>query len=416
MPKQKYAVRNVTYIMDRLSKVVDINFKKPISLCGSVVKIVDNNIFAVEDKGTVLECRVQNQTCDVNIGDEVQLEGYLKVGPGGAVPTNKLYFDVIECHKTDEETNNKKELLVYKKLNSALVNEKCKKIIDKLVSRKSPIMVSNIGLIAMPDDNISVENFKTTFQEKCIGNLFIYYLKKEDIKFSLKTGIEYFKKYHDINLICLLTSNLTIRNTYDMSCQENVIYLLNRKNYPYIVSVINGTQNNLVPLTAILSNKTVNGINGCTDFIQKIQLSFKTNIHENIYKGNKLLEQITEKYRRKLFSYQIFHNEFFDQKFLTKINHHKSPFEKLKELVINRLAKEKLILCNINVMVMKKIIDDDRMKQIYPLLIDSEKRVATEKNRTQNAEKKIENKIDNNSTNTSILTVQTNNDKCDGDF
>ena len=146
----------------------------------------------------------------------------------------------------------------YNKLSKFLTNDKvCKYMISEMTPKYPPKMFYNIALIALPDDDENIENFKILFQEKCNGKLYVYRLKNN----SLQSALEYFKKYHNIDLICLLTNKLNLKNIYELSSRTNVKYMINRKNVPYIISIIS-SHIKTIPLTMTLSNKVIN-INEC---------------------------------------------------------------------------------------------------------------------------------------------------------
>src|SRR5690606_982278 len=158
-------------------------------------------------------------------------------------------------------------------------------------SRHPPTIINNIGLIVMPEDENNIENFKVAFQEKCRGKLFIYRIRYENMESDLLFAFDFFKKYHYIDLICLLTNQLTTNNICSLSSKNIVKYMLNRKNVPYVISIIslNKVNSTMQPLTVMLSNEEIENINNCINYIHNIQFSLRKKIDEGIKTGIDIL-------------------------------------------------------------------------------------------------------------------------------
>lgn len=361
---------NLERIHKKFLDSVQINFKKPVKLCVPI-RMVDNETktFLVEtdthDK-TVL-CRTNYDISQLKSGDIVHLHGYLKINE-----MNMMFIEVFNLYPDTGKSINDERIGIYDKLHSALKNEKRSKQIQKF-SRKNIEYVSNIGLIYFEESENDIGMLKTKFQEQCTGNLYLCRIKNNFSERNVNRALEYFRKYREIDLVCILTTGISLEHVLDLSSKDNVKYLLNRKEYPFLISInsVMHEQNNdvMVPHCCLLSNKVFTNQEQLCDFVKKIQMDFKQKVIENINMANTLLEQYIEAQRKKLFELELCIAETADIRFIEKSN---NPFEKVKELVAQKLGKEKMFVMNVENMLMKRLIEHPPLKQLYPKLIEGE--------------------------------------------
>nr|AEX62740.1 hypothetical protein mv_R535 [Moumouvirus Monve] len=116
----------------------------------------------------------------------------------------------------------------------------------------------------------------------------------------LISGLEYFKKYHNIDVIYLLNDNISIKDVCNLSTTLVTKFLLNRKEYPYIVSILPSdyTLSNVKPLSAILSNACYYDNESALALLKDVQLSYSNKINTAYEKSIQILKYILENKKR----------------------------------------------------------------------------------------------------------------------
>lgn len=364
---------NKVYI--RLEKALNVNFSKPVKLNGIVYLVnISKKYFVMYsiDGNNFIECYTNEDISKFKEKDNVMLEGWIRFKRSPTV--NKVCIIAKYVYKVSEKNKYEKNIKIYRKIESELNKDKCKNVIKKITSLNPPKMVLNVGLLVLPDNEDNIDNFKIMFQERCFGKLFIYRFKNDTISSSLQIALEYFKKYHNIDMICFLTNKLNLKYICNLSSKTNVKYMINRKNCPYVLSITspNKDKTNMDPLTVMLSNSKVDGITACVDFIHNIQITFKKRLEFHIQKGFLILNGILNKYKNKIFEYKMYFVDLVEPKFLqTSTN---SQIEKIKILLVKKLNCEKAILKDIKINLMQNIIDDSRVQEFFDKHICSERK------------------------------------------
>lgn len=304
----------------------------------------------------------------IHVGVNVVVRGYFKF-----VSANfgKIFLVIERIYSVAEKDLYNKASENYGKLGKILENTKHQCIIDRIRSRAMPVQVINIGLIIPADNTNNVAEFKKLFQEKCVGKLVIFKINDCD---CISKAIEYFKKYHDIDIIFLLFNQLTLKQVYDLSSCDNVKYMINRRKTPYIVSInaIEPVGVYFEPLVTLMANKKINGLNNSIDFIHDIQTSYRTKIENGIAHGIDLLHKLSQHGSEKITQCKLLVAELLDPRYLTI----EKSINKLKILLSQKLNREIHILNNIRSNINRNIMDDNRIKQFFNALVDSEKQKA----------------------------------------
>ena len=373
--------KDLSRLNKRIQKSFEVNFSKPQEIDATINSVnIGEKIFIVKshDDNCKIECRTNTDITKIKIGDDVTMKGWLKFYPN----TSKIYFMAEYIYVTTEKQKYSSAINTYQKLRDVLNNKKCQVKINKITSHKPPMMVYNIGLIVLPDDEENLTNFKIAFQERCCGKLFIYHLTNEKLAVSLGTALEYFKKYHSIDLICLLTNQPTLKSICDLSSQTNIRYMFSRTNVPFVLSVLTNNEDKIemTPLSAVLSNTRINGITNCIDYIHNIQSSYRKQLDSGIEIGTSVLQQIIENNKKKLFEYRLCIAELINSKSSINMPGFVTPVEKLKDLLIKRLQRERFLLYNKKIAIMKNIIEDERLQTPINMFIASEKKIFNQNN------------------------------------
>ena len=352
-------------IYNRINKTIQANFPNSIEIL-AIVNYVDliNNYFTISlnDNTKTLKCRTILDFSQLKKDDNINLKASLKVD---SINMGKLYLNVEYFFILSEKEIFSESIDLYGKLLMTLQGDKCTSIINKIKLMSPPQYIKNIALLVFPNDEENIINFKISFQEKCGGKLIIFRLdyQNDDI---LRYAFEYFKKYHDIDLICLLTNRMKLIDVCTLSSKNNIRYLLNRKNTPYLISITNNLLCNndeisMEPLSVMLSNEKIVGINNFTDYIHNNQTNFKKKISDAVNLGKKLCEIKLQYYKNEFFKLQLLTTELYDSKYFENIN----KLTKLKNMILNKLLNEKISLMNKFIIIMKNIIDDVSLKKLH---------------------------------------------------
>lgn len=195
--------------------------------------------------------------------------------------------------------------------------------------------------------------------------------------YLLQYPMEYFKKYRNIHLVCLLVDNSSFDCIGHLSSVENLKYLLKRKGTPYLVSIVSDIPSKTKPLSCILANKRLSSVESCIDFIVSVQSETKKILSETVNMGKNILNAIIYKHKDKLYKLKLCIMEY---------RYEPPHMQKLCNILEKYMMQKKISLQQIQNSLMKQIIDDPRTQKATSLVMEAERR----KNE-QDQEKKIEN-------------------------
>lgn len=393
--------RTLRKVQNTFKKTLDVNFFESVELTG-IVQNINDNIFTIkiaDDK--IIECQSNKPVTELKKNETVFVEGWFKADTKNVI---RLYLQLKYYCVISEKEIFQKFLKDYDRLVKALTTKsKFQNIIKCLEQKPLPKMIYNVALIVMPGNETHAENFKISFQDKCLGKLYVYYLKNQ--AGAVEEALKFFNKYHCIDLICLLTDQISTNDIKLLSTITCVKYMLRRKEHPYIMSIIK-TENSsktdssmILPLSAILSNGISKNIDTCTNTIHNIQFRFKDHIEKKLELGkNKLIEKI-DKEKRKIMDLELELSNILGIS-LSSIssNTNVDKFEKVKSLLNKNLDQEMNNLLTIKNFITENIVEDERVQFYYPIIIQSEKNILVGKTTTNKDFDKIHKNVPNYTT------------------
>jgi hypothetical protein len=202
------------------------------------------------------------------------------------------------------------------------------------------------------------------FKTKCKGNLFVYNMKKNNLSKELSLSLEYMKKYHEIDLVCIVMDHLNLADILEMSSFENIRYMFGRKDFPYIISVTDMNKNDRI--IDILANKHFRTVSECTDHIkfnqnaviEKIMRTIETEKTSAIGIIQDYTDKITDleqKYTCQLLAYGV----------NLQASSNKSTFDKLKSLLLEKINEKINELAEIKKTVTKDLLRDPQMNEYF---------------------------------------------------
>lgn len=321
----------------------------------------------------------------MSIGDKIIVGGKFVIGNDNI---SDIFINVEYIH-TQKEFNYDKYLRTHCKYNNALTTiKKYIKIINRFHETKLPNNIKNIGIIVFNDSN---NDFINKFRDYA-GNVYIYRLDRESVEFTLISGLQYFKKYHDIDVIYLLTDQISAIDVCNLSTRFIVKYLLNRKEFPHIVSVLPSDykDSNLKPISSLLSNICFYNTDDAVNYVIETQIKQREKINNAYQKCLHILQEIIESKKNKLHSLEMYAIKIYGLNSYDIVPINKTSdntIEKLtilKLLIINQLKQKIIQLSKIEINIMKKMIDDDHFQLVFNTLIKNETDTMTKISLKQN--------------------------------
>jgi hypothetical protein len=193
------------------------------------------------------------------------------------------------CHQSDYDDVLKRYMRynrTHLKLNNSAHNNISKKPMPKIIY--------NIGLIVINTHTTILDIFKSKFESCCFGKLFIYKVKSSDnTSFDFINAVNYFNKYHEIDLICILTETLELEHLFDLSSKYVLKNFKYNKTHTIAVSHQNGILSNSTDYSVLISHGVCKlSIDKTIDIIYKIQFQYQQKINDAILYGVDLFEKI----------------------------------------------------------------------------------------------------------------------------
>lgn len=218
------------------------------------------------DSDFVLYCRTNLSISKLKINDKIIIR--CRIEPD-SMSYGNTYANVLFYCITLTDTI-KKYFVQYDLLESHITNLK-----SIMIKKAIPTIIKNIGIIIIDNNhhNLLLTKFISLFQSKCTGNLFIYNISRKKIKSELINSLNYFQKYHEIDLVCILTGQLEPSQVLKLSAKKVIYVMFKMKPIPYVISV---TKNNQSPmhLTSVATNKHFVGLASAIDFIYSQQFQY----------------------------------------------------------------------------------------------------------------------------------------------
>jgi len=251
------------------------------------VNMITNQI-TVESDSYVFECVTNLNISKLTIGDEIRIKFKLAPDPVmiATVRPQILFFCSRSRYKYVSKQF-KKYIRIQTELNQ----------INWVSTKKLPRTIYRIGLIVIQD--VSFDKFKSEFESKCVGNLFIYKVDPINMPYDFINGINYFNKYHEIDLICILTEKLELEQLFSLSSK----YVLSHtKPLPYTIACLN---NGPKYLASGMVDLIINSISPIINLIQKTQIAYRIQIDQAIHNARLQSEQIIQTYKKRVFDLEF---------------------------------------------------------------------------------------------------------------
>ncbi|MEM3062741.1 MAG: hypothetical protein QW303_04240 [Nitrososphaerota archaeon] len=385
--------KSLVYLHRKLQRVLDANFPEQILIESKVIS-VDYNIGIVNlgINGYSIECRASCDIMSLKENDHICLEGRLWLNENGKIVIKMNRFHMMnQLRIYDEKARN------YDRLKKIIEGDKIKSIIKRIRTRNEPQRVYNIGIVVLPNNDKYFENILDMIQQKhpeqsdltnsipqgsnclqdvqsfsektnrLVGQIFVFHPRAGFLDCDLRLALRYFERFHNVDLVCILSIQISDEDVFDLSCKKNVNFLLKRK-YPYLVSISNV---NLEPLTASLSNKKFSTVNEFVDFLRIIQEDDRKRITRSLSRALELFDQRIAKYNRKLHELEQWIAELgnsvnFEREYISNI------LNNLKSLVLQKLDEKKMYLDNVEFSLTKKLVNDAKLIRITEEIIKHE--------------------------------------------
>lgn len=360
-------IYNVPSLNERISKCVISNFSKEVT-CDGIIDQMDGNCAILKDAENKIECFSDYSINDFSNGDNVRIKGTVIVRSNKIIMNMKCIDKNTEGDKQNREEKNKLQKK-YEIYDNKLQTPSFIKKIGSIKMRHATDNIQKIGLLITPGDD-RVEFFIKEFQEKCTGKLFVY--KLNPALSNVISAIEYFNKYYELDMICVLSNNISLDDVYNLSTSALINFLSatnNKSTIPYLVSVIN--KNCQETLFSRLSNKTFYSGPEFINHVRDKQIQFINCINSAIDNVECELKCKLAKFDARILDARLKVVRMIDMRFF---NDHNNPETLIKRLLNSSLDNELTKVKNIFSESMRHILDDYRIETICKKVIESEKK------------------------------------------
>ena len=392
-------------ISKKLHKAIKLNFSHQF-VADVIVTKVDRTAASFVGKNDcyVLRCLTDLDISSLAEGQQIRLQGKIvaeRNNIGSSYVKVDRFFEIKNSVRYEDEI--KKYMTTAKEFNES---DKLKDQLKVIYQRTGPKIIHDVGVVVLSDHKFILDTFKAQFQERCVGNLFVYKIpddltrnNPDYTQSNLYTeAIKFFNRKR-VDLVCVLTDRLTlgqtlslssadaIRNTYRYSksgvytvgiSQKNLLtYELKINTNDAVGSV--GSDDSVVPeITDYhcfrLTNKQFKSVYECISMIHDVQTSHKRMISDALGMAKNEMIEIIDSYRSQLLAIEMLNTQpilksksdsmngkrrsksvslkNFSKKIL---NEH--PIDELKELILTKLDNEKNKLVGIELDLTKSMIE-----------------------------------------------------------
>ena len=375
-------MNHLDQINKKFAKVIDSNFGHEfganVVVSSVVVSPVEKNTkespysFVVKHGEYLLNCITELDSSTLNINDKIQIQGRLVADKTklGSVCIMVNFFCLIS-----DQLRLKDSILKYNELRQKLndVNRtELQQKINKMHRKRIPNRLTNIGIVVLESHKFILDTFKTQFQDRCTGNLVIYTVPDTIItthngitRNNFLDGLEYFNSKNRVDCICILTDALTLDQILILSSAQMIKKMYKYTDISsYIVSV-SQTNKSVSPtiepnhitdyLCRSLTNKQFTSVCEYIDLIGSTQTNYKKKITQAIQDSTDKIFEIIQMYQQKLTNLEL--NVVELNSTYMRSNNHTNPYDRLTHMITNRLDTEKNKLVQMELSMMKSLID-----------------------------------------------------------
>lgn len=321
----------------------------------ATVESVHENYFNVLIDNQLLECHTSESISHLKANDQVKISGKISCDDKFFM---KLILNLEYFYLISEESAYMDVLVNYNKLLRVINTDKYRKIIHTIKQLEPPSIIKNIAVL-VPNIGYDIDGFRKGFIEKnCKCNMFIYYLSNDYESFE--RAFTYLKMNHNIDMFVILNNNITTQVICQLSSPQIAKFLTTKSRSNYVVSVMPDKQDNttLLPISSILSNKKINGINNFFNYINETHTILNNHLEEGIRYGIRLLKNILveKKNRINLINYEVSRLFYLQPSIQLQMY-----FEKIKLLLLQKLMSIKLSIMEkakqISVVIMESVLN-----------------------------------------------------------
>jgi hypothetical protein len=372
-------------ILEQLSikfdKVIKANFEYPFVADVMIAQVdPETSTFIGIDGNYYMKCLTNLNIEKLSEGMKIRLKGKI-------IPDNNnigcICVHVSHFYPIDDTVRYEEEIEKYMTtlvdLNESV---KLKEQMSLLYKRAPPSVVYDIGVIVFSDHKFILDTFKSQFQEKCVGNIFVYKIGQANsseqtprIEFgklnskNVFTDALKFFNTKKVDIVCVLTDKLTLEQIFSMSSPDSIKNTYKySKNGVYTVSVsqINPLKNEAHPpennSSEInnyhcfrLTNRQFKSVYNCIEMIRRIQTSYRLKITQSIKIGVKELYCVIDDYKMRVTNLELLNIP----PIIPKRNSPKTKnsIEELKDIMISKLDNEKTKLINMELVLLKSMVD-----------------------------------------------------------
>jgi hypothetical protein len=356
--------RSLDRIYTKLVESSKLNISKVFVIEAEVEEVdSQNGLLMVKsiDTNRRIRCIAHQDISQLEVKDLVRIMGKLEF-----LNTTGLEAVIrVEYLCSIDATSRQEDVIgMYQKMKKNLSVPKVQNHLNIVHTAKCPIWIKNIGLIVPKDDLSFINQFNAL---GCVGNLYIYQVGSLDsIDYNIIKAFYCFQKYHQIDLVCIALGDISTVNAYKLSSRSLISTIINRKNYPYLITCISN-KCTPAPFLNQISNRHFNSADDSIRFIHKIQTDHKKKIINSISECKARLHLKLSEFKNKLASLEAVTSDISDiivcpsNKSLVPVTPNKTKLDSFRSFLIVKLKEQLLVLNRFEKLSAHDVIEKQRI-------------------------------------------------------
>jgi hypothetical protein len=349
---------SLSQILSRYHRAVKLNVFDKIGEISSKVCIQSLNPLIVSADNANIDCKYDFSTDNFEIGMTVDVVGTL------IMVSNNLVLHIKTMTAENQLIVDATQDEMWHKLRYHVATKPEREFIAKLTKMESPLFIKNIGLIVPPSNKRNLKAFNERMHAAGVkANVFVYNMAPNaKIETTLRNGLLYFQKYHNIDVICLLLDNVDPQTSIELSTVEVYnIFRQRKQSQQYIVSITNPVAE-YKPIVAKLVNFACDSQDKFAEFILNARAKLEAAIKTSIAKVHASLNNSMSEVDMEIDTYK--QNIDVNSKLLgIKILDEKQLFEDVRFKILSKMTEFDMIFARTTYRICKEFATESKKNE-----------------------------------------------------